>query len=106
VNAQRWGEIQAGFDAIVELSPTERANRLDSLASTDPEMHEALQSLLRSDAEATRDLAPVAAAFLKSPEWLADPQHSRRSALRRADSKDWTDTSGPRMNAQRWNVRV
>jgi serine/threonine-protein kinase len=73
VNAQRWGEIQAGFDAIVELTPADRANRLQSLASSDPEMHEALQSLLRSDAAASRELAPVAAALAATSGGHPDP---------------------------------
>ena len=73
MNAQRWGEIQAGFDAIVELTPADRANRLKSLASADPEMHEALQSLLRSDAAASRELAPVAAALLAKSSGHPDP---------------------------------
>jgi serine/threonine-protein kinase len=73
VNAQRWGEIQAGFDAIVELTPTDRANRLQSLAGTDPELHDALQSLLRSDAVASRELASVAAALLTNSESQSDP---------------------------------
>jgi eukaryotic-like serine/threonine-protein kinase len=73
VNAQRWREIQAGFDAIVELTPADRANSLKSLASVDPEMHDALQSLLRSDASASRDLAPVAAAVLVTLDGHSDP---------------------------------
>jgi eukaryotic-like serine/threonine-protein kinase len=73
VNAQRWREIQAGFDAIVELTPADRANSLKSLASADPEMHDALQSLLRSDASASRDLAPVAAALLATLDAHSDP---------------------------------
>ncbi|HEX9128892.1 MAG TPA: protein kinase [Gemmatimonadaceae bacterium] len=73
MNAQRWGEIQAGFDAIIELAPADRASRLQSLATSDPEMHEALQSLLRSDAAASRELAPVAAAIAATTGGHSDP---------------------------------
>jgi serine/threonine-protein kinase len=53
VNAQRWQEIQASFDALVELDPAVRAGRLATLADSDPELHRALESLLRGDAEAS-----------------------------------------------------
>ncbi|HZE09692.1 MAG TPA: protein kinase, partial [Gemmatimonadaceae bacterium] len=62
MNAQRWQEIQASFDAIVELDPTEQANRLASLGTSDPELQRAIQSLLRADTEPSVRFAPYDAA--------------------------------------------
>src|SRR6202022_1726834 len=64
VNAQRWEEIQASFDEIVELNATNRAARLEMLASSDPELHRALESLLKADASASADLRLIDTAFL------------------------------------------
>ena len=36
MNAQRWQEIRAGFDEIVDLDPGARAGRLAALADSDP----------------------------------------------------------------------
>jgi len=64
VNSERWEEVQVSFDELVELDATERAARLASLAVRNPELHRALESLLRADAEADAHLAPLDAAFL------------------------------------------
>jgi hypothetical protein len=53
MNAERWQEIRAGFDEIVDLDPDIRAGRLAALADSDPELHRALELLLKADAEAT-----------------------------------------------------
>src|SRR5438552_2103110 len=49
VNAQRWQEIRAGFDEIVDLDPGARAGRLAALADSDPELHRALELLLTAE---------------------------------------------------------
>ena len=36
MDLRRWEEIQAAFDALVELDPTARARRLETLDATDP----------------------------------------------------------------------
>src|SRR6266566_6682326 len=64
MNAQRWEEIQVGFDQLVELDAPHRTARLAMLASSDPELHRALESMLEADAAASAQLAPIDAAFL------------------------------------------
>ena len=64
MNAQRWEEIQASFDEIVELNATNRAARLEMLASGDPALHRALELLLKADASASADLRLIDTAFL------------------------------------------
>ena len=73
MNAQRWKEIQASFDEVVELNANERAGRLATLASTDPELHRALESLLEADAVASEELAPIEEAFLPQFDRQPDP---------------------------------
>jgi eukaryotic-like serine/threonine-protein kinase len=59
----RWREIQAAFDALVELDPAARASRLETLGSSDPELRAAVESLLGADAEVDSRLAEVESAF-------------------------------------------
>jgi serine/threonine-protein kinase len=59
MNAQRWLEIRSGFDEIVDLDPGARARRLAALADSDPELHRALELLLKADAEATGNHGPA-----------------------------------------------
>jgi eukaryotic-like serine/threonine-protein kinase len=73
MNAQRWEEIQAGFDEIVELNASNRAARLEMLASSDPELHRALELLLNADASASADLRLIDTAFLLQPDRGPDP---------------------------------
>jgi serine/threonine-protein kinase len=73
VNAERWEEIQAGFNAMLELDATERARRLSSLRRTDLELHQALQSLLQADEDASAELAPLVAALGPMAKDLPDP---------------------------------
>ncbi len=63
MNTQRWEEVQACFEELVELDATERVGRLAKLAITDPELHRALESLLEADAAADTRLASVDAAL-------------------------------------------
>lgn len=73
MNAQRWEEIQASFDELVELDASERAGRLAKLASSDPELYRALESLLEADAAASAQLAPIDTAFLPQSDRQPDP---------------------------------
>jgi len=73
VNAQRWEEIQASFDEIVELNASNRAARLEMLASSDPELHRALELLLKADASASADLRLIDTAFLLQSDRGPDP---------------------------------
>ena len=73
MNAQRWEEIQASFDEIVELNASNRAARLEMLASSDPELHRALELLLKADASASADLRLIDTAFLLQSDRGPDP---------------------------------
>src|SRR5258706_5210048 len=73
MNAQRWEEIQVGFDQLVELDAPPRTARLAMLASSDPELHRALESMLEADATASAQLAPIGAAFLPQSDRQPDP---------------------------------
>jgi serine/threonine protein kinase/Tol biopolymer transport system component len=73
VNAQRWQEIQDSFDELIEQDFKERASRLATLATTDPELHHALESLLEADAGASAQLASIDAAFLPPSDSQPDP---------------------------------
>jgi serine/threonine-protein kinase len=70
MDARRWEEVRATFDALVELDPTTRGDRLTALGSTDPELRAAVESLLGADTDADGRLAALEAPFL-----------ARRSAL-------------------------
>jgi hypothetical protein len=59
----RWGQIQAAFDALVELDPTARARRLETLGSSDPGLRAEVESLLSADAEVDSRLAEVESVF-------------------------------------------
>jgi serine/threonine protein kinase len=72
VNAERWGQVQVSFDELVELDASERVRRLASLAATDPELANALESLLEADSEADAHLASFEAALL-SGLYRSDP---------------------------------
>jgi serine/threonine protein kinase len=73
MDSHRWQEIRTSFDELVELEPNARAGRLALLASSDPELHQALESLLAADAEASARLAPVDRAFLPPSAPTLDP---------------------------------
>ena len=73
MNAQRWEEIQASFDQLVELNASNRAARLEMLASSDPELHRALELLLKADASASTDLRLIDTAFLLQSDRGPDP---------------------------------
>jgi eukaryotic-like serine/threonine-protein kinase len=73
MNPERWQEIRAGFDEIVDLDPGERAGRLAALADSDPDLHRALEMLLKADAEATGNHGASARAFLPGNDHQPDP---------------------------------
>jgi eukaryotic-like serine/threonine-protein kinase len=73
LNARRWKEIQVSFDEMVDLDANARAERLATLASTDPELHRDLEWLLRADADASERLAPNEGILLGQPTVHGDP---------------------------------
>jgi eukaryotic-like serine/threonine-protein kinase len=73
VNAQRWKDVQASFDQLVELDASQRALHLATLANTDPELHRALESLLKADDTASARLEGIDFAFLPGPDRGSDP---------------------------------
>src|SRR5258707_3205832 len=73
MDPRRWQEIQAAFDALVELDATARASQLANLGATDPELRAAVESLLAGDAEADARLASLEAPLhsdTADPLWL------------------------------------
>jgi len=73
MKAQRWQEIRAGFDEIVDLDPDTRAGRLAALADSDPELHRALELLLKADAEATGNHGALAGGSTPGYDQQPDP---------------------------------
>jgi serine/threonine protein kinase/tetratricopeptide (TPR) repeat protein len=73
VNAERWQEIRAGFDEIVDLDPLARAGRMAALADSDPELHRALELLLNADAEATGSHGETLGRFVPGYDHQPDP---------------------------------
>jgi tetratricopeptide (TPR) repeat protein len=63
MDSQRWREIRALFDELVELEPSRQAERLAGLGTNDPELRQAVEALLQADAVADDRLAPVALAL-------------------------------------------
>jgi eukaryotic-like serine/threonine-protein kinase len=57
MDANRWEEVRATFDAVVKLDAAARGNRLTALGSTDPELRAAVESLLGADADASERLS-------------------------------------------------
>ncbi len=72
MNAERWEEIQVRFDELVEMDLSHRTAHLAMLASSDPSLHRALELLLKSDAAASAQLAPLDAAFLPATDYGRD----------------------------------
>jgi serine/threonine-protein kinase len=94
VNAQRWEEIQASFDELVELDEGERASRLATFARTDPELHRALESLLEADAAASAQLEPIDAAFLPPSDTNPDPLGLTGRSISHFDVREPLGTGG------------
>ena len=53
---ERWSAIRALFDDVVELEPREQRRRLREVATSDPELSAAAESLLAADASADERL--------------------------------------------------
>lgn len=73
MDTRRWEEILTSFDEVVELSADERASRLATLATTDPELRRALDLLFLADAEASARLAQLDARLLSDSTAAIDP---------------------------------
>ena len=63
MDRDRWLELRAVFDDLVELEADERARRLDAMAGADPETHATLAALLTADGEADARLARTERVF-------------------------------------------
>ncbi|HEY0528937.1 MAG TPA: hypothetical protein VGD02_08910, partial [Gemmatimonadaceae bacterium] len=72
MNAARWQEIRAGFDAIVDLDARAREGRMAELADSDPELHHALELLLKADAEVSGNLGMRAAHLVSDGDHPTD----------------------------------
>ena len=63
MDAQRWSEIRAVFDEVVELNTEQRKQRLAAVAAIDPGLRRQVEALLSADAELTADLAAIEEMF-------------------------------------------
>jgi tetratricopeptide (TPR) repeat protein len=63
MDSQRWREVRAAFDELIDLEPARQSERLAALETTDPDLRRAVEALLRADADAEARLAPVALAL-------------------------------------------
>jgi dipeptidyl aminopeptidase/acylaminoacyl peptidase len=73
MDQQRWEEIRATFDALVQLDPATLPSRLAALGTTDPSLREAVESLLAADADADRRLAALDAGIFTPAVPASDP---------------------------------
>jgi serine/threonine-protein kinase len=73
--SERWQHIAALFDELVELSPQERASRLDAIAADDSNLATDLRSLLAADASTNALLDNDAAALVPT---LIDGEETSR----------------------------
>ena len=59
MHAGRWEKACSAFDQLVELPSSDRLERLEAISFTDPELREALDALLNSDAAADSILGRI-----------------------------------------------
>jgi hypothetical protein len=59
LSRDRWEQIRAAFEEIVELDTAHRDRRLEAIGAKDPELRSTLEGLLDADAQANAWLAPV-----------------------------------------------
>jgi serine/threonine-protein kinase len=59
VDVERWAELKDTFEALVQLSAEEQAQRIAVLAATDPHLCQRLEVLLAADARADALLQPL-----------------------------------------------
>jgi hypothetical protein len=59
LSPDRWEQIRAAFEEIVELDTARRNRRLKTIAAKDPALRLTLEALLQADAQANDWLAPV-----------------------------------------------
>jgi TolB-like protein len=67
MDRQRWSQICAEFDELVGLDTSQRANHLEAIGATDPELRHSVEALLLADAQADARLCSIELTFL-SPE--------------------------------------
>jgi serine/threonine-protein kinase len=63
IDAQRWSQICAVFDELVDLDAATQADRLDEIGRADPELRYSIEKLLAADTDAGIRLARVDSAF-------------------------------------------
>ncbi len=98
MNAQRWEEIQVGFDQLVELDAPHRTARLAMLASSDPELHRALESMLEADAAASARSRSYTRGMSRSRALSSPALHCRNRPVT-SDDAGAIPTSGVRNGA-------
>ena len=82
MDPQRWREVRARFDELVDLPPDERQRRLAELFDVAPALHDDVSRLLSADAHADGRLAAVDDALPSAGPGGAE---ARREAVRSRD---------------------
>jgi serine/threonine protein kinase/tetratricopeptide (TPR) repeat protein len=66
LDLRRWAEMRATFDSLIDLDENDRSAQLKLLNTSDPELHAAVEALLRADTEAERRLPGVESSDLRT----------------------------------------
>jgi eukaryotic-like serine/threonine-protein kinase len=72
-DADRWHEVRTAFDALVDLEPVRRSERLRQIGTADPALRSEVEALLQADSEADARLAGIARALLPAEVEAEDP---------------------------------
>ena len=94
LSRDRWEQIRAAFEEIVELDAAGRGERLTTIGVKDPELRSTVEALLQADAEANAWLAPV-----EAPLGFVPPASEDASALPNVDDSPIPSASRTR---RRW----
>jgi eukaryotic-like serine/threonine-protein kinase len=82
MDSDRWREVRAAFDQLIELDPAAQEERLAALERSDPELRHLVEALLRADADADAQLAHVTRALSPQSAGLSDNQAPDALGLR------------------------
>jgi serine/threonine protein kinase/TolB-like protein/Flp pilus assembly protein TadD len=65
LDLRRWAEMRATFDSLIDLDENDRSAQLKLLNTSDPELHAAVDALLRADTEAESRRAAIESSDLR-----------------------------------------
>ena len=76
-DTERWPEILATFDTLIDLEPDMLKMRLRAIGASDPELRRHLEALLIADSNAAKRLAVIDRAFGAGS--ASDPERERNA---------------------------